>query len=42
MCTRTVQKIGLRNACIKEKRSRINGSVDHLPYFFLHKLQKLL
>lgn len=26
----------------KEKRSRINGSVDHLPYFFLHKLQKLL
>lgn len=41
-CTRTVQKIGLRNACIKEKRSRINGSVDHLPYFFLHKLQKLL
>ena len=25
-----------------KRRSRINGSANHLPYFFLHKLQKLL
>ena len=25
-----------------KRRSRSHGSVDHLPYFFLHKLQQLL